>query len=243
MADRQDDDRLRTSTSAAMRIGRRADKRFFRWSRKIPVPFTAQRLSDRGRSDVAIAAFGILLGLICALFPWYIFLNQEKFGIRALRFEGSKDPVTEPIALSSPPPEYIGAPSEGPAIKPEKLDLLATGTLPGDRDRLAAAPGLNKQPFPATSEEFRLVHVANGRAMIEDDSGLFVVQRGSRLPDNSRVAAIVERTGKWVLVTSRDSVVELEPSKEKPSGPLEFTPHPTSLRSATFSHKGRRPGV
>ena len=43
--------------------------------------------------------------------------------------------------------------------------------------------------------------IANGRAMIEDDTGLFIVQRGSILPDTSRVAAIEERDGRPVLVT------------------------------------------
>ena len=38
--------------------------------------------------------------------------------------------------------------------------------------------------------------------MIEDDAGLWVVQPGSMLPDSSRVAAIEQRDGKWVLVTT-----------------------------------------
>jgi hypothetical protein len=59
--------------------------------------------------------------------------------------------------------------------------------------------------------QFRLVHVANGRAMIEDDAGLWVVQAGSMLPDSSRVARIEKRDGKWVLVTSTDRVVALTP--------------------------------
>ena len=45
--------------------------------------------------------------------------------------------------------------------------------------------------------------------MIEDSDGLWVVQRGSQLPDASRVAAIEQRKGRWVLVTSNDTVVEL----------------------------------
>ena len=39
-------------------------------------------------SDVVIAALGIALGLTCAFFPWYIFFNQEKFGVRPMKFEG-----------------------------------------------------------------------------------------------------------------------------------------------------------
>jgi hypothetical protein len=65
------------------------------------------------------------------------------------------------------------------------------------------------QPFPAAASEFKMVHVANGRAMIEDDTGLWVVQRGSVLPDSSRVASIEQRGGKWVIVTSTDKVIQL----------------------------------
>ena len=46
------------------------------------------RKADR-RSDFVIAALGVTLGLICALFPWYIFFNQEQFGVRAIKFGGT----------------------------------------------------------------------------------------------------------------------------------------------------------
>jgi hypothetical protein len=47
--------------------------------------------------------------------------------------------------------------------------------------------------------------------MIEDADGLWVVQRGSRLPDASRVVAIEQRGASWVLVTSNDRIVKLQP--------------------------------
>ena len=70
---------------------------------------------------------------------------------------------------------------------------------------------IEDQPFPGDEINFQLVYVANGRAMIEDDTGLLVVQAGSKLPDNSKVASIEQRSGKWVIVTSADQVVELSP--------------------------------
>jgi hypothetical protein len=91
---------------------------------------------------------------------------------------------------------------------PKNLDLFATGTpaeSPQDPDK---TPGIDQQPFPADTE-FHLVHVANGRAMIEDDAGLWIVQPGSTLPDNSKVASIERRDGKWVLVTSANAVIGL----------------------------------
>jgi hypothetical protein len=45
--------------------------------------------------------------------------------------------------------------------------------------------------------------------MIEDNSGLWVVQTGSTLPDSSRVKSIEQRAGKWVLVTNTDRVLEI----------------------------------
>jgi hypothetical protein len=172
--------------------------------------FTAESRSGTGRSDVLIATFGIGLGLVCALFPWYIFFNQEQFGIRALKFEGNGQ-TEGPIELSAQS-DRVGAPSESVEIPPTGLDLFATGTLPKRPDDDGTpTPGLDDQPFPATAEEFRLVYAANGRAMIEDDTGLFVVQPGSRLPDNSRVAAIEQRDGRWVLVTTADQTIELAP--------------------------------
>ena len=45
--------------------------------------------------------------------------------------------------------------------------------------------------------------------MIEDEEGLYVVQAGSLLPDNSRVSAIEQRQEGWVVITSDDKVVPL----------------------------------
>ncbi|TPI46965.1 hypothetical protein FJW05_12545 [Mesorhizobium sp. B2-9-1] len=167
---------------------------------KAQFPRLADKSSDR-RSDFVIAALGITLGLICALFPWYIFFNQEQFGVQAIKFGGSG-------SNSGREGGGVVAERSGPLtvkdIPNADIDLLATGTV---QDDPAPAPG--DQPFPAAASEFKMVHVANGRAMIEDDTGLWIVQRGSVLPDSSRVASIEQRGGKWVIVTSADKVIQL----------------------------------
>jgi len=160
-------------------------------------------------SDLVIAALGIALGLTCALFPWYIFFNQEQFGIRAMKFSGSGTQVSGPLTLS-PQAERVGAPMSVEEVPVLQLDLFATGTLPkkGDDGTDPEALSVTEQPFPVEEAVYRLVHVANGRAMIEDDTGVWVVQPGSMLPDNTRVAAIEQRGGSWVLVTTGDRVIE-----------------------------------
>lgn len=158
------------------------------------------------RDDFIIAGLGVALGLGCAVFPWYIFMNPEKFGVRAMEFEGNSN-YEAPIELGSSG-ERIGAPMSPNQIPPMKLDLFATGTVTSDE------PGetphqIVDQPFPGEPAVYRMVYAATGRAMIADDTGLWVVQRGSVLPDNSKVASIEQRKGRWVLVTSDEKVLEL----------------------------------
>ena len=163
-----------------------------------------KKKSDR-RGDVVIAALGITLGLICALFPWYIFFNQEQFGVQAIKFGGTG---TNSGRAGGGVVAQRSAPITAKDVPAMDIDLLATATVPDKAEDAAQAPGVDQQPFPADAK-FRLVHVANGRAMIEDDTGLWIVQRGSKLPDASSVASIEQRHGKWVMVTSTNDVIEL----------------------------------
>ncbi|MGX7874756.1 hypothetical protein ACVDG5_020155 [Mesorhizobium sp. ORM6] len=158
--------------------------------------------ADR-RSDFVIAALGITLGLICALFPWYIFFNQEQFGVQAIKFGGTG---TNSGREGGGVVARRSAPLTAKDVPNANIDLLATGTIQDDATP-ARAPG--EQPFPADVAKFRMVHVANGRAMIEDDTGLWVVQRGSTLPDSSKVSSIEQRNGKWVMLTSTNQVIQL----------------------------------
>jgi len=161
---------------------------------------------DRG--DLTLGALGVTLALICALFPWYIFFNQEKFGVREFVFEG-RGTVTAPSDVAYQP-SLVGQHFQTGDVPKMDLDFFPTATPASEDERVRAVPA-SEQPFPSDLVNFRLVHVANGRAMIQDDDGLWVVQPGSSLPDASKVTAIEQRGGKWVLVTNHDAVVEMQP--------------------------------
>lgn len=171
-----------------------------------PLRSLGQRTKERS-GDFVVAALGLTLGLVCALFPWYIFFNQEKFGIRAMSFRGGAQ-VSAPTELVYQP-QLIGAPFSTGEVPRMDLDFLPTGTLPDDPEARRVF-SQQDQPFPSDLVHFRLVHVANGRAMIEDADGLWVVQPGSRLPDASYVSRIEQREGRWVLVTTLDRVVGID---------------------------------
>lgn len=160
------------------------------------------------RGDAIMAVLGVCLAVASAAFPWYIFYNQEQFGVRAMKFQGNQYGST-PSSLSRQPTR-VGRPMDVREIPVMNLDLISTATVPGP-DEAPEVVELVDQPFPPDTVEYHLLHVANGRAMIADDDGIWVVQPGSILPDASRVAAIEQRDGTWVLVTTLDRVVELTP--------------------------------
>jgi len=166
----------------------------------------AAKKRDR-RSDLTVAALGITLGLICALFPWYIFFNPDEFGVRAMRFGGGGNGTT-PIVLGAQT-DRVGAPAAMDDNPPVELDLLSTGSAVKEHEEKdeEGETALVEQPFPLPVIAFRVVQIANGRAMLEDDTGLFVVQPGSILPDSTRVQTIEERDGQPVLVTDAGVVL------------------------------------
>jgi hypothetical protein len=168
------------------------------------LPFGFSRRYTRG--DAALAAGGLVLGLTCAFFPWYVFYNQDQFGIRAYKFSG--DPAGGPPPIGATPAGAIDDPLPA-SLSAAALDAVTTGTLPRELDEIRPLPGLEDQPFPAAAPPFELVHIANGRAMIEDAEGLWIVQPGSILPDSSRVTAIEQREGRWVMVTTGERVIGL----------------------------------
>ncbi|NRP17774.1 hypothetical protein LPJGGPFB_01000 [Ensifer adhaerens] len=157
--------------------------------------------------DKALAATGIMLAALATFFPWYAFFNQDKFTMPPL-WQGSTRDLPEkparnvlsvsPLAMSDMDGETVAA-----------IDHLTTATVPSLGGGPAAegkAPqeGL-EQPFPGKTG-FKLMHVANGRALIEDTTGMYIVRIGSILPDNSRLATLEERDGRWVMITSSGDI-------------------------------------
>lgn len=171
------------------------------------------RTVKRGRmtEDILLGLFGVALGLGSAYFPWYVFFNQEKFGIRAVKLDSEIQSV-DGLSSSTPQIARIADPADVKEITSIDLDRLPTGTTtPEEQDERStgSVPSILEQPFPQREASFRVVHIENGRAMIEDESGLWIVQRGSTLPDMSTVTAIEQRADGWVVVTSGKRVLSL----------------------------------
>lgn len=158
------------------------------------------------RSDLIIGALGVALAVTCAMFPWYIFFNQEKFGVREFVFDNKSNGNGTPgRGMSVTPVNKAPKNEDRPGME---LDFFPTATVSA-REEMQLAAAEFDQPYPADLVNFKLIHVANGRAMIQDEDGLWVVQKGSQLPDASRLVSIEQRDGTWAIITSRDGVITL----------------------------------
>jgi hypothetical protein len=157
--------------------------------------------------DTAIVGGGIALAVGAAFFPWYVFFHQESFGVRPMTYSTDRPLSDWPgTGMMSASPIVL----EGEPAGEGEFDMLMTATVPEppvEEEPAAAAADPLDQPFPG-SNAFRLLHVANGRALIEDSAGMYMVQIGSVLPDNSRLARLERRDGTWVIVTSEGAVIE-----------------------------------
>lgn len=157
-------------------------------------------------TDKVLISVGVLMAAGAAFLPWYVILNQEKFALVAVDREMTRDmPETGPRDVWNVSPMSIPD-KDAPKMTGLPADPLKTGTTPDDVKSVTKAPVADaNQPFP--DKTFVLLHVSNGKALIKDDKGVYLVQVGSALPDNSKLATIEERNGKTVIVTSDGSVI------------------------------------
>ncbi len=174
-------------------------------------PLTEQKPADgRQGTDRFLLFSGLLIAGFAAFFPWYVFLNQDQFGVRPMGFASNRDLPELPgrsVVAASP----LAIPDSDTESSGETLDRINTATVnmnAPEREPLLGADAGPNQRFPGRNSSFRLLHVVNGRALIEDGSGMYVVRIGSVLPDNSRLATLEKRNGRWVIVTSDGDVID-----------------------------------
>ena len=165
-----------------------------------PVPASKTRRSG----DRIVAVTGFVLATAAAFFPWYVFFNQESFGIAPMGYSETRDlPETGGRSFVNVSPLAIPDEKDGSA-EPSAFDPITTATVSNLGDEGNGGPPATivdpDRTFPG-KPLYKLLHVANGRALIEDKSGMYIVRIGSVLPDNSRLATLEKRDGQWVIIT------------------------------------------
>jgi len=172
-------------------------------------PARKPRSSHFLSSDRFIGWSGAALALTAAFFPWYVFFNEDKFGLDIVSSILSRDmPEWAGRSKVMPSPSAIGD-SDDNAAFPKSDDQIVTATVP--TREAAADPSAAEdadQPFPSEAVEFHVLHAAGGKAMIEDKNGIYVVTPGSMLPDLSRVAKVEQVAGEWILITDKGDIYD-----------------------------------
>jgi hypothetical protein len=181
--------------------------------RKEPPPST----DAMDRVDMALSATGVTLAVFAAFFPWYVFFNYEQF---APKYGEMVQNMRRDLPVFAPKPVFSVSPSASININqrppglamqvPPGLDDITTATVPGedaDRKKARSDTGALDQPMPGAAGSFRLLHVAGGRALVEDASGIYMVGIGEVLPDNSKLVSIEQQAGKWLITTSNGATL------------------------------------
>lgn len=168
---------------------------------------------ERFNFDVLLAVAGVSLAISSALFPWYVFVNQDKFSVKEMAYGDDRIlPGTwQGRSVVNVSPQAIPGRDMGIKNAPLPPDGLTTASIPDTSTETSrkktGSDASGSQQFPY-NPNYRLLHVVNGRALIEDATGTYIVKVGSVLPDNSRLAALEERKSGWALITSEGGVLE-----------------------------------
>lgn len=169
----------------------------------VPVPPLPVRKKVFWTTDRIVGWSGAVIALVAAFFPWYVFVNEDKFGLEALRqiVSGDAAPPSRTSSLDNASNRAVERPRV--AALPRSEDNLVTGTVPAVEEDASSAENvpMPEQPFPSAPRDFRLLKVIKDQAMIEDATGIYVVHKGDVLPDRTKVAGLEKRSGKWFLVT------------------------------------------
>ncbi len=149
-------------------------------------------------SNAAWGGFGLMLAGGAVAFPWYVYFNPEQFSPPRIEYSGNGELFGEPEDRSGAFEQRMIS------LRGEILDPVETGTV---EPANISSGSSGDQPFPGRSNAYRVLHVANGLALVRDDTGIFIVQLNSRLPDGQVIKEMRRQDQKWELVTSGNEIV------------------------------------
>ncbi len=176
------------------------------------VPSPRRRKTESRTTDTMLATLGVMLAAFAAFFPWYVFVNPQYFKITGTSKGMVRDLPELPFRNVVSVSPMASKDNDSNSVPPESIDQVRTASTPDTTESIKSKRETGdalSQPFPAAESSFRLVHVANGKALIQDQRGMFVVGVGDVLPDNSRLSTLTQRDGVWAIITSKgDTITE-----------------------------------
>lgn len=148
-------------------------------------------------TDTFLVAAGLVLAAASLYFPWHVYHNEDAVVLPRLQFSGRGDLYGEAEDRFVPGSTGFVSPVSGQLIDP-----VITGSITSEDSTEIDEEGLPKVADGKISADYIVLHSANGLALIRDADSLFIVRRGSALPDGSRVDSITGTDGVWEVTTS-----------------------------------------
>lgn len=173
--------------------------------------------------DILLTIAGLGLAASSAFLPWYVLLNQEKFTVQRFAYtqesQGSNGWPGR-MFVNEKNTALQGMGNTDRSMLELEPDMLTTASIeeqeePEPTKEPSAEQTSNiAQPFPA-QRSFKLIHVADNRALIQDMSGLYVVKVGSVLPDNSTLSKLELTENGWLMITSDGEIFQNQAATSK----------------------------
>lgn len=166
-------------------------------SRKKIAPGSKARQS---LTDMGLGVAGVGLALASLYFPWHVYWNQDQVTLPRLEFSGNTEIYGEPE-------DRIAVRGYLPQIAGQVLDPTVTGSTTRDEGPDKQSNDAGDRPAPQRLPGYRLLHSANGLALVRDENSIFVVGRNSELPDGGHVKSIRRIDGGWQVLTSQGGMI------------------------------------
>lgn len=166
--------------------------------------------------DILLTLAGLGLAASSAFLPWYVFLNQEKFTVQRFAYTQENQGAggwPGRMFVNEKNTALEGMGNTDRSMLELEPDMLTTASIEEDEEPTPTARPSSEQtsnisqPFPA-KRSFKLIHVADNRALIQDISGLYVVKVGSVLPDNSTLSKLERTENGWLMITSEGDILQ-----------------------------------
>ncbi|WP_100003769.1 hypothetical protein [Phyllobacterium zundukense] len=174
----------------------------------VAVAAVVSRPRDK-RFDGYLKGAGLFLATICAVLPFVMYYDILEARPRP---PASGKEVRDPLDRTNQKVVRATHGNQGSSLhqrRGEDLDLMTTATTSEQTaDRLARIEEASKQPFPG-KPVFLVREIVGGLVMIEDETGYWFVEKGSTLPDGSKLVAIERGNdqGSWQIKTSDGDVI------------------------------------
>lgn len=166
--------------------------------------------------DILLTIAGLCLAASSAFLPWYVFLNQEKFTVQRLAYtQQNKGSGAWPgrMFVSEKNTALQGMGTTDRTLLDLEPDMLTTASIETEEEPVPTGNVTAQRTDNVTGSlpaprSFKLIHVADGRALIQDQSGLYVVKVGSVLPDNSTLSKLERTKNGWLMITSDGEILQ-----------------------------------